>query len=243
MWIGSCLTFSICLFVAVFSGCRKQTDEQQAKREEPCTVAEAEESQELLPCPSVDEEAEKASKAGAYDIPRFGANSPFDADYESPVPKDEKRLWARSCLWDKAPELVVEKWLSEQPETKGKYVLIEFWATWCGPCRRSIPVLNEFHRKFKDELVVIGISDESEVDVRKLEDPLIEYYSAIDTQARTKKGLGVFGIPHVVLLEPDGYVVWEGFPLLKDYELTAEIIEQVLSVGRDRQKADSSDGR
>ncbi len=158
------------------------------------------------------------------------------------TPKKEKRLWARSCLWDKAPELVVEKWLSEQPETKGKYVLIEFWATWCGPCRRSILVLNEFHRKFKGELVVIGISDEPEADVRRLEDPLVEYYSAIDTQARTKKGLGVFGIPHVVLLEPDGYVVWEGFPLLRDYELTAEIVEQVLSVGRDKQRADSSDG-
>ncbi len=121
-------------------------------------------------------------------------------------------------------------------------MLIEFWATWCGPCRRSIPVLNEFHRKFKDELVVIGISDEPEADVRKLEYPLVVYYSAIDTKARTKKVLGVFGIPHVVLLEPDGYVVWEGFPLLRDYELTAEIIEQVLSVGRDKQQANSSDG-
>ena len=54
--------------------------------------------------------------------------------------------------------------------------------------------------------------------------------------------LGVFGIPHVVLLEPDGYVVWEGFPLLKDYELTDEIIERVLSVGRGKQQADSGDG-
>ena len=44
----------------------------------------------------------------------------------------------------------------------------------------------------------------------------------------------MFGIPHVVLLEPDGYVVWEGFPLLKDYELTEEIIEKVLSVGREK---------
>ena len=220
-------------------GCRKRLDGGQGDDSAGAGVQQNDE--ELLPCPSVDEDAQKAADADLQDIPRFGANSPFDSEYESPVPKAEKRLWARSCLWDKAPELVVEKWLSEQPETKGKYVLIEFWATWCGPCRRSIPVLNEFHRKFKDELVVIGISDESEVDVRKLEDPLIEYYSAIDTQARTKKGLGVFGIPHVVLLEPDGYVVWEGFPLLKDYELTAEIIEQVLSVGREEQQADSGD--
>ncbi len=221
-------------------GCRKRLDGGQGDGSADATARQNDE--ELLPCPSVDEEAQKAAQGDPYDIPRFGANSPFDADYESPVPKAEKRLWARSCLWDKAPELIVEKWLTEQPQTQGKYVLIEFWATWCGPCRHSIPVLNGFHEKFKDELVVIGISDEPEADVRRLEDPLVEYYSAIDTQARTKKGLGVFGIPHVVLLEPDGYVVWEGFPLLRDYELTAEIIEQVLSVGRDKQQANSSDG-
>ncbi len=222
------------------AGCRKRLDGGQGDGSADATAQPNEE--ELLPCPSVDEVAQKAVDADLQDIPRFGANSPFDSEYESPVPKDEKRLWARSCLWDKAPELVVEKWLSEQPETKGKYVLIEFWATWCPPCRRSIPLLNSFHEKFKDELVVIGISHESEADVRRLEDPLVAYYSAIDTQARTKKGLSVFGIPHVVLLEPDGYVVWEGFPLLKDYELTEEIIERVLSVGRELQQADSGDG-
>jgi len=222
------------------AGCRKRSGAGEGGESAGAGVRQNEE--ELLPCPSVGEDGQTTADADPYDIPRFGANSPFDSEYESPVPKKEKRLWARSCLWDKAPELIVEKWLSEQPQTEGKYVLIEFWATWCGPCRRSIPVLNGFHEKFKDELVVIGISDEPEADVRRLEDPLVEYYSAIDTQARTKKGLGVFGIPHVVLLEPDGYVVWEGFPLLKDYELTAEIIEQVLSVGRDKQQADSSDG-
>ena len=99
-------------------------------------------------------------------------------------------------------------------------------------CRRSIPLLNTFHRKFGDELVVIGISDETEVDVRKLTDPKIEYYSAIDTQARMKNKMGVFGIPHAIVLEPDGYVIWQGFPLLKDYELTAEIIEKILAIGR-----------
>ena len=79
---------------------------------------------------------------------------------------------------------------------------------------------------------MIGISDETEEDVRKLEDPRIEYFSAIDTQARAKKSLGVFGIPHVIIVEPGGYVVWEGFPLLKDYELTEELVDKILNVGR-----------
>ncbi len=176
-------------------------------------------------------------------IPRFGANSPFDDDHKPPMLKMERRLWAHSWLWAKAPEFVVEKWLTDKPETKGKYVLIEFWATWCGPCRRSIPLLNGFHKKYGDEIIVIGICEEGEEQVRKLNEkhpqtPKIEFYSAVDTKKRMKDELGVWGIPHVIILEPDGYVIWEGFPLQIGYELTNEIIERILAVGRKLQAKD-----
>jgi len=170
-------------------------------------------------------------------IPRFGANSPFDGDHKVPVIRKERRLWADSWLWAKSPKFVVEKWLTDKPETKGKYVLIEFWATWCGPCRRSIPLLNSFHEKYSDELIVIGVCEEGEEQVRKLHEkypqtPKIEFYSAMDTKKRMKDKLGVWGIPHVIILEPDGYVIWEGFPLQPGYELTDEIIRRILAVGR-----------
>ena len=170
-------------------------------------------------------------------IPKFVENSPFDNGNQPPQFKNERRMWASSCLWAKSPELVVEKWLTDKPEMKGKYVLIEFWATWCGPCRRSIPLLNGFHEKYGDELVVIGICEEDEPATRTLSErhpqvPAIQFYSAVDTQKRMKDQLGVWGIPHVILLEPDGYVIWEGFPLQKDYELTEVIIERILAVGR-----------
>ncbi len=185
-------------------------------------------------------EAHASKQAAAPDpreIPLFAINSPFDEQYESPIPKEGKRLWARPWRWSKAPDLVVEKWLGEEPETEGKYVLIEFWATWCGPCRRSIPLLNRLHEKYGQELAVIGVSDETEEDVRNMAQnspdvPEIQYYSAVDTQARMKEEVGVFGIPHAMILEPDGYVVWEGFPLLDGHELTEEIVEKILQVGR-----------
>src|SRR4051812_26135981 len=82
-----------------------------------------------------------------------------------------KELWGQSVLNQKAPENGVEKWLTGQPETKGKFVLIDFWATWCPPCRESIPELNEIQRKFAGKLVVIGLSDETEARVRAMTTP------------------------------------------------------------------------
>ena len=143
---------------------------------------------------------------------------------------EEKQLWADSVLGKKGPELVVETWLDgAKPDTAGKFVLIDFWATWCGPCREAIPELNAFHEKYKDKLVVIGISDETEAEVKALKEPAIKYHSAVDTRARMKKSLNVEGIPHVIVMDPQGIVRWEGFPFLEGHELTGEVLEKILA--------------
>lgn len=174
------------------------------------------------------------------EIPRFAVNSPFGDEYQAPVLDEGKRLWARSCLYEKLPELSVEKWLKGPPETRGKHLLIEFWATWCSPCRRSIPLLNDLQRRFTNDLVVIGVSDEGEQAVRDFKGPALEYYSGVDTQGRLKKTVGVIGIPHALLVEPGGHVVWEGFPLLKGHELSEATVEKILRVGRRRGAAEKS---
>ncbi|MGC4012924.1 MAG: redoxin domain-containing protein [Luteolibacter sp.] len=139
-----------------------------------------------------------------------------------------KKIWAESYLGKKAPELKVEKWLTEKPATEGKFVMIDFWATWCGPCRKAIPELNKFQEKFRDKLVVIGISDEAEDKARPVSEKEIHYSSAIDTKGETKKEMKVSGIPHVIVLNPKGIVVWEGYPLLSGYELTEEVVKGLL---------------
>ena len=141
----------------------------------------------------------------------------------------EKQIWAKSFLNQKAPDLVVEKWLTKEPDRKGKFVLIDFWATWCGPCRKAIPELNALHKKFGDKLVVIGLSDEPEEKVTSMTDPKIEYFSAIDTQKRTKNAVGVKGIPHCMIIDPQGIVRWEGFPLLDGHELTEKVVADILA--------------
>ncbi|PKO98402.1 MAG: hypothetical protein CVU13_10325 [Bacteroidetes bacterium HGW-Bacteroidetes-8] len=141
----------------------------------------------------------------------------------------EKKLWAKSFLNQKAPELIVEQWITPKPETEGKFVLIDFWATWCAPCRKAIPELNTFYKLFTDDLVVIGLSKESAEKVTSMKEPVIEYSSAIDTKSRTYTAFEVKGIPHCVLIDPSGVVRWEGFPLLQGYELTEKVIKELIA--------------
>jgi cytochrome c biogenesis protein CcmG, thiol:disulfide interchange protein DsbE len=144
---------------------------------------------------------------------------------------EDKKLWAKSFLGKQAPAITVQKWISAEPDRKGKFVLIDFWATWCPPCRKAVAELNRFHQKFGDKLVVMGISDEKEDVVRKFTEENIKYYSALDTTAALKKQYAVTGIPHCVIINPAGIVVWEGFPFLEGYELTDEVVASLLKQG------------
>ena len=108
---------------------------------------------------------------------------------------------------------------------KGKVIIIDFWATWCGPCKKAIPEVNRWAKKYKDKMVVIGLSDEPESKVRAMKNPVIGYYSAIDTKRRMKSALQISGIPHVIVIDPKGIVRWQGFPFLRGFELTDAVLE------------------
>lgn len=142
----------------------------------------------------------------------------------------EKNLYANDFRGKKAPELVVEEWLTDKPDTTGKVVMIDFWATWCGPCKKLIPEVNEFQEHFKNDMVVIGMSSDSTVDkvrdfMKKTE---MHYAQAVDTKARTSHELGIKGIPHVVIMSTDGVIRWQGFPLSDEEKLTADIIKSII---------------
>jgi thiol-disulfide isomerase/thioredoxin len=149
--------------------------------------------------------AAKAAKPNVAAKP--GDNSKVQAG-DIPVPK----ISAASFLGKAPPPLKVQKWLTPQPNTKGKFVLIDFWATWCGPCRQSIPHLNDLQAKFKEQLVVIGLSDEAEADVRKMKSPQIDYAVGIDPAGTMSSAMSVRGIPHAIILDPQGIVRFEGHP-------------------------------
>jgi len=140
----------------------------------------------------------------------------------------EKKLWAKSYLNKKAPEIVVEKWLNGEPNLEAKFIIIDFWATWCRPCRAFIPELNSYKEKFADNLIIIGLSNETEEVVNSMQTPEINYYKAIDTKGTMYKELEIKGIPHIIIIDPEGIVRWEGFPALSGFELTEKVISDII---------------
>jgi thiol-disulfide isomerase/thioredoxin len=174
----------------------------EASTAEPAQAQAGAAFQQQLPRPP-------APRPDREDAPPSGSAA-ADDDFVAP------RLFARSIRGRSAPDLVAERWLTDRPDTSGKFVLIDFWATWCVPCRRSIPELNEFSARFKDHLVVIGISDEPESVIRKMRDPHIDYAVASDPRRRMFDTLKVRSMPHCLLVDPNGIVRYEGMPDLLD---------------------------
>lgn len=95
---------------------------------------------------------------------------------------------------------------------KGKVVLIDFWASWCGPCLRTMPDLVQTYRDYHDQgFEIIGISldrDQSQLE-RYIRDTGItwqQYYDGLGWDNKMAKRFGIQGIPHVVLVDKNGAV-------------------------------------
>jgi len=95
---------------------------------------------------------------------------------------------------------------------KGKVVLIDFWATWCGPCRRVMPDLVETYKEYHGKgFEIIGISlDKDRTQLEKYMQATgitwQQYFDGLVWNNKISKRFGVRGIPHIVLLDKNGAV-------------------------------------
>ena len=91
---------------------------------------------------------------------------------------------------------------------KGKVVVLEFWATWCGPCVAAVPHLNELADQFQDKPVLfIAITDEEQKVVETfLKKKRIHAWIGLDTDKSMFKAYGVTGIPHTVVVDKNGKI-------------------------------------
>lgn len=120
-----------------------------------------------------------------------------------------------------APAISLERLLQAPPETagnwdslKGKVVVLEFWATWCGPCVAAISHLNELADQLKDKPIqFISITDEDSETVESfLKNRPIKAWIGLDTNGSMFKAYGVQGLPHTVVVDENGRIAAISYP-------------------------------
>ena len=176
---------------------------------------------------------------------RIASENPADAPaaqeakQAKPATKKAKKNDGTLTIGDRAPKPALSRIFKGDEKFKnfksGNVYVMEFWATWCGPCRAGMPHLTEVQEKYQDQgLTIIGVSRE---EPSKVEDFLAKdewdkktgYTIALDEGSKTNnaymKAAGQNGIPTAFIVGKDGRVEWIGHPMSMDEPLDMIIKE------------------
>ncbi|SFE49951.1 Thiol-disulfide isomerase or thioredoxin [Chitinophaga sp. CF118] len=155
---------------------------------------------------------------------------------------------------DPAPRIVVRKWLKGTPVTSfkpGMVYVVEFWATWCGPCQAAMPHLSELAGKYKGKAEVLSfdVKEDKKTDFLPKVERFVKYSgnrmsytvavdAADDTMERTwLKAAGSSGIPELFIVDQQGKIAWHGHPNFVDDVLDAVVNGNYDEAGKKRIEA------
>lgn len=132
-------------------------------------------------------------------------------------------------IGDPAPPLSIKSWVKGEPvdlakDASKRVHLVEFWATWCPPCKASIPLLTTYQKKFGKDLSIVAVTDPDTdrntpsmiKEFVKDQGSQMDYIVAMDDRSATTNaymGSDVVGIPQAYVVGRDGKVAWAGSPL------------------------------
>ena len=125
--------------------------------------------------------------------------------------------WQANLAWavgldQVAPDFTLRSLSGENlrlQEYRGKVVLINFWASWCGPCRQEMPILDRIHKRYEPAgFTVLGVNVEGELDkARKIADRLdVSFPLLFDDGQQVSEDYDLKSMPYTVLVDRDGQV-------------------------------------
>jgi len=130
----------------------------------------------------------------------------------------ERNQKGGSWIGKQAPDLALPD-INGKPVTlasyKGKYLLVDFWASWCGPCRQENPNVVRAHTEFKDKnFAILGVSLDKEKDAWKeaIQADKLDWTHVSDLKYWNSKAVETFkfeGIPYNILIDPQGKIIAE----------------------------------
>ena len=110
---------------------------------------------------------------------------------------------------------------------KGKYILLDHWASWCGPCKAEMPYIKKTWEDFagdRFDVVSVAVSDKRDDTVAALAGLDMPWHQILDAQKIPSELYGVNAIPHLILFAPDGTILRRGLRGERIYETVSEIL-------------------
>ncbi len=124
------------------------------------------------------------------------------------------KLLSQPTVGQKAPTLSGIKLIDKQlPKIDNKFVFIDFWATWCSPCRKSLPHVDKLAEKYKEKVIFFAISDEKETDVRGFlqKNKFNSLIFGLDIQKNLFSKLEIESVPQYILISPENTILASGY--------------------------------